>query len=165
MRYLYIIIFVFFLPSLAFSNDLQQEFCSINNKYILKSSQTNKELKLQLYKKKRKKEFKKLKSKFNDWNATIVKIGSVGEDYASVEVEVCDKVSFHTSYTEMNSELLIHMDNPIYEILLELDKGSKVKISGELKFSEEDHFKESSFTDRGSLTEPEYYVKFTDIKP
>ena len=56
------------------------------------------------------------------------------------------------------------MDNPLYEVLLELDKGSKVKISGVLQLSKEDHFKESSFTDKGSLTEPEYYVKFTDIK-
>ena len=45
-------------------------------------------------------------------------------------------------------------------MILELEKGIPVITSGKFTASDSDHFQETSMTDSGSLTEPEYLVHF-----
>jgi len=167
-------IFVVFLLFLfnhnnLYANDFQSEFCKINKKYIDLSKKTTKDLKLQLYKRKRKKELSNYDYNFENWVGKIQAIDSVGDEFAYVSISICENVAIKTWNNEfsdmmMSEKTLIHIDSDLYELLLDLEKGTKVKTSGSFNQSDSDHFYESSMTNKGSLSEPEYIVKFREIK-
>lgn len=169
IRYILIIIisFSFIYPFSLIANSKQVEFCKINRKYIDLSSKTAKELKLQLYKRKRKIELSKLDYDFTNWDGKIEAIESVGDEYAYVSISICRNVSIKTwnnEFSDMFDKSLIHIDSEIYEKIIDLDKGNIVITSGSFTKSDTDYFQETSITDSGSLSEPEYLVKFREIK-
>ena len=163
----FISLIVLFYPSSLIANNDQAKFCNINKKYIDLSKKTHKELKLQLYKRKRKKELSSFSFDFSNWNGTIQEIDSVGDEYAYVSISVCNNVTIKTwnnEFSDMFDKTLIHIDSEIYEMILELEKGIPVITSGKFSASDSDHFQETSMTDSGSLTEPEYLVHFITIQ-
>ena len=164
-----VILFFLFNPINLFAVEVQSDFCKINKKYIDLSKKTNKELKLQLYKRKRIKELSNFDYEFVNWEGKIQAIDSVGDEYAYVSISVCKDVTIKTWNNEfsdmmMNEKTLIHIDDELYELLLDLEKGTKVITSGSFNQSDSDFFNESSMTDKGSLSEPEYIVHFRKIK-
>ena len=64
----------------------------------------------------------------------------------------------------MFDKSLIHIDSELYERIIDLEKGNSVITSGNFTKSDTDYFQETSITDSGSLTEPEYLVKFGEIE-
>ena len=168
MRYFLIVFSVFlFFPLILNANSGQKEFCRINKKYIDLSRETNKQLKLQLYKRKRKKELSKLNHDFSKWEGSIQSIDSVGDEHAYVSISVCSNVSIKTwnnEFSDMFDGTLIHIDSELYEQILEFENGLEVITSGKFLSSDTDFFKETSITDKGSLNEPEYLVNFKLIQ-
>ena len=165
----FISLIVLFYPSSLIANNDQAKFCNINKKYIDLSKKTTKDLKLQLYKRKRKKELSNFDYEFENWEGKIQAIDSVGEEYAYVSITICKNVAIKTWNNEfsdmmMSEKTLIHIDTELYELLLDLEKGIKVITSGSFNQSDSDHFYESSMTNKGSLSEPEYIVHFRKIK-
>ena len=159
----FISLIVLFYPSSLIANNDQAKFCNINKKYIDLSKKTHKELKLQLYKRKRKKELTNFNYDFSNWNGKIEAIESVGDEYAYVSISVCKNVTIKTwnnEFSDMMDKTLIHIDSEIYEILLDLEKGNSVITSGSFIQSDSDYFQETSVTNNGSLSEPEYLVHF-----
>ena len=160
-------IIVYFLPLNLVANNNQKEFCNINKKYSDLSKKTSKDLKLQLYKRKRKKELSKFDYEFLNWAGKIEEIDSVGDEYAYVSISVCKNVTIKTwnnEFSDMMDKSLIHIDTELYEILLDLEKGNSVITSGSFTESDSDYFQETSITNKGSLSEPEYLVKFSNIQ-
>ncbi len=153
-------------PFISGANNDQAEFCKINKKYIDLSRKTTKELKLQLYKRKRKKELSNINYDFSNWNGKIEAIEGVGDEYAYVSISICKNVTIKTwnnEFSDMFDKSLIHIDSELYERILDLEKGNYVITSGSFTKSDTDYFQETSITDSGSLTEPEYLVKFIEI--
>jgi len=170
MKKIYFIIFILVIISTSSSNlnaeSFQNEFCKINQNYTKLSKKTNKSLKLQLYKRKRKKELSNLNYVFNNWEGKIVSIESVGDEFAYVSISVCKNLTIKTwnnEFSDLIDKTLIHIDSDIYETLLDLNKDDIVLVSGSFTKSDSDYFQESSITDAGSLKEPEYIVHFTQI--
>ena len=164
---LIISIIVSFFPLNLVANNDQKEFCKINKKYIDLSKKTSKDLKLQLYKRKRKKELSNFNFEFKNWKGKIEEIDSVGDEYAYVSISVCKNVTIKTwnnEFSDMINKSLIHIDSEIYEILLDLEKGNSVITSGSFTESDSDYFQEGSITNSGSLSEPEYIVHFSKIQ-
>ena len=163
----FISLIVLFYPSSLIANNDQAKFCNINKKYIDLSKKTHKELKLQLYKRIRKKELSSFSFDFSNWNGTIQEIDSVGDEYAYISISVCNNVTIKTwnnEFSDMMDKSLIHIDSEIYEILLDLEKGNSVITSGSFTESDSDYFQEGSITNSGSLSEPEYIVHFSKIQ-
>ena len=162
-----ICVLVLVSPFISGANNEQAEFCKINKKYIDLSRKTTKELKLQLYKRKRKKELSNFNFEFKNWEGKIEEIDSVGDEYAYVSISVCKNVTIKTwnnEFSDMMNKTLIHIDSEIYEILLDLEKGNSVITSGSFTESDSDYFQEGSITNSGSLSEPEYLVHFSKIQ-
>jgi len=152
--------------AIIFAVENQDMFCKINKKYSDLGKKTNKSLKLQLYKRKRKNDLSKLNYDFEKWTGKIEAIDSVGDDSAYVSVSVCKNVTIKTwnnSFSDLMNKTLINIDSELYEKLLDLEEGDKVIISGRFTKSQTDFFQESSMTDSGSLSEPEFIVNFEDI--
>ena len=104
---------------------------------------------------------------FLNWVGKIEEIDSVGDEYAYVSISVCKNVTIKTwnnEFSDMMDKSLIHIDTELYEILLDLEKGNSVKTSGSFTESDSDYFQETSITNKGSLSEPEYLVKFSNIQ-
>ncbi len=60
---------------------------------------------------------------------------------------------------------LIEQSNPLYDIISELKKGDKVKVSGSfLKSIDNDYIYEISLTENGSMQKPDFVVKFESIE-
>ena len=167
-RHIFIISMLLLIyPIVLTANNDQAEFCKINNKYIDLSRKTNKELKLQLYKRKRKKELSNINYDFSNWNGKIEAIEGVGDEYAYVSISICKNVTIKTwnnEFSDMFDKSLIHIDSELYERILDLEKGNSVITSGSFTKSDADYFQETSITDSGSLTAPEYLVKFSEIE-
>ena len=162
-----ICVLVLVFPFISGANNEQSEFCKINKKYIDLSRKTTKELKLQLYKRKRKKELSNINYDFSNWNGKIEAIESVGVEYAYVSISICKNVTIKTwnnEFSDMFDKSLIHIDSELYERIIDLEKGNSVITSGSFTKSDTDYFQETSITDSGSLTEPEYLVKFGEIE-
>ena len=155
-----------FIPLNLVANNDQDEFCIINKKYSDLRKKTSKDLKLQLYKRKRKKELSNFDYEFLNWEGKIEEIDSVGDEYAYVSISVCKNVTIKTwnnEFSDMFDKSLIHIDSELYERIIDLEKGNSVITSGSFTKSDTDYFQETSITDSGSLTEPEYLVKFSEI--
>ena len=103
---------------------------------------------------------------FSNWNGKIEAIESVGDEYAYVSISICMNVTIKTwnnEFSDMFDKSLIHIDSELYERIIDLEKGNSVITSGSFTKSDTDYFQETSITDSGSLTEPEYLVKFSEI--
>ena len=128
---LIISIIVSFFPLNLVANNDQKEFCKINKKYSDLSKKTSKDLKLQLYKRKRKKELSNLNFEFKNWKGKIEEIDSVGDEYAYVSISVCKNVTIKTwnnEFSDMMNKTLIHIDSEIYEMTATLD-GNKTFVT------------------------------------
>ena len=64
----------------------------------------------------------------------------------------------------MTSKTLIHIDSKMFDQLIEFSEGDEVKCSGKFSSSKDDYFLETSVTDKGSLLEPEFLVKFSSFE-
>ena len=108
---LIISVIISFIPLNLVANNDQDEFCIINKKYSDLSKKTSKKLKLQLYKRKRKKELSKFDYEFLNWAGKIEEIDSVGDEYAYVSIPVCKNVTIKTwnnEFSDMFDKSLIH---------------------------------------------------------
>jgi len=163
---LFVLIILFCYSTVAFAID-KEKFCKIIKKYQDKSFETSNGLKLQQLRRKRKKDLSSLKSKAFEWKGKIADIDSVGSEYAYVSVRICEDTyvkTWNNEFSDMTSKTLIHIDSKMFDQLIEFSEGDEVKCSGTFSSSKEDYFLETSMTEKGSLLEPEFLVKFSSFE-
>ena len=125
----------------SYTHSIELHQTTLNYTNIHKSL-VSKDLKIQLYKRKRKKELSKFDYEFLNWAGKIDDIDSVGDEYAYVSISVCKNVTIKTwnnEFSDMMDKSLIHIDTELYEILLDfikkeggiiatMDKNLKIQI-------------------------------------
>ena len=104
--------------------------------------------------------------KFNDWLGRIESISSTLSGKAALRVRITPEIELKT----MNSDLsdigqntLIPADSPLYKSIYNLPSKQWIRVSGLFFASQSDCIREGSLTNEGSLTEPEFVVRFTNI--
>lgn len=106
----------------------------------------------------------------NGWIGAVEKITStLAKDGAIFEVKLND----HLWFTAGPDALIIRKDNNVFVNVSKLGVGDRIRFSGSLvpatgtKVTDykADCFRENSFTESGSMTDPEYWFRFTRVDP
>jgi len=103
-----------------------------------------------------------------DWVGTIDTLGTNMEGKASIKIRLNPNLSVKTwnnALSDFLDDTLIEMDSGLYQVLLNLKKGQRVRFSGSLFRSDDDFYKETSMTIWGAMTDSEFLMRFTDITP
>jgi hypothetical protein len=72
--------------------------------------------------------------------------------------------TWNNALSDIGSDSLISQNDPVYNSLSRLSKGESVVFSGSFLPSDMDYLKEMSFTELGSMKEPEFLMRFSEIR-
>lgn len=152
--------------------EVQQQFVSVIQECEKEYEKAPNELKKSAIRTKRGNQIKEVlggSRSFKDWVCIVTDMSTTGKGNASFSLKI---EGTKIQIGNMNNELsdlfdntLIEQSNPLYDIISELKKGDKVKVSGSfLKSIDNDYIYEISLTENGSMQRPDFVVKFETIE-
>ncbi len=105
---------------------------------------------------------------FTEWIGIIRNMETTSKGKAIFEVELegtgVTIMTMNNEFSDLFGNTLIDQKNPLYNIIAELKKGDKVRVSGEFVESpENDYVYELSMTESGSMKNPDFIVKFQKV--
>lgn len=107
------------------------------------------------------------KRKFAGWVGRLTDMETTGDGKAGVRIQVARKLHLKTWNNELSDvgdRTLIEQSDPLYAAIADLKEGDVVQISGEFLPSRQDFIKETSLTEEGAMTDPEFLVRFSAIQ-
>ncbi|WP_454702045.1 hypothetical protein [Agrobacterium burrii] len=102
----------------------------------------------------------------NEWSGTLRKLETNGDGKGVITVRIApdlDLLTWNNSLSDSLHGTLIDKGTELYNVLMNMAVGDKVKISGNFIRADADGLFEQSITIRGAMTAPEFLFKFTDI--
>lgn len=110
---------------------------------------------------------------FTDWIGSIKNMSTTGDGNAHIAISLKGAKATRIVICNNNNEItaafgdstLIPKGSELYECVSSLNKGQQVRVSGIFQKADQDFIMEQSLTEEGSMTEPEYNVKFQKIGP
>ena len=105
---------------------------------------------------------------FKDWLGTVDGLQTTGDGKAILSIKLqCEgdvKIStWNNAMSDVMDNTLIPQSSALYDAISELGEGAKAKVSGKFTAGDVDGFRESSLTEMGSMTDPDYKVRFSAI--
>ena len=107
-----------------------------------------------------------------DWVGTVYDLTSTGDGSGVFSVELEQDIWLSTwnnsaSETTTGLHTLVPADSPLYGQIAGLRKGQQVMFSGSffMDKADGDCFNELSLTMRGSMSEPAFLFRFSDVRP
>ena len=99
---------------------------------------------------------------FSNWYAVLSEMGTTSEGDAYITVSLPDQLltlkTWNNGLSDISDKTLIKNGSPLYEVVSNLEEGQYVAVSGNI-------LQEGSVTEAGSMQDPEFIVRFNDIKP
>lgn len=112
----------------------------------------------------RREELQKLlpKAEARDWYAKLTKLKTTSDGHAWIEMKL-DGYPFtvktwNNALSDSQDRTLIRQSSKLFGVLSDLSEGTVVQFSGEF-------IKESSLSEAGGMTDPEWVVRFKDVRP
>ena len=104
----------------------------------------------------------------NGWVGTLVRMGTNSEGKAHVEIKLAgsNKIAVKTwnnALSDITDSTLIGNGTPLYNAISELSNGDKIVFSGVFIVDEKDYIRESSITERGSMLDPAFVIRLTEV--
>lgn len=103
---------------------------------------------------------------FKNWEGRLLSITTIGKGGEKLSLRIStnagNKSIIFKSYCEMFGECEIERNNPVYDMVRNLKEGDEILFSGKF-VSENGKLSEDSFTEIGSILEPEFNVEFWEI--
>lgn len=102
-----------------------------------------------------------------NWTGHIQSLSSSSSGDGVLSVTIAENVTLKTynnSFSDMSDNTLIKESAPFYANLSQAKEGASVTFSGNFSNSTEDCIKEGSLTQAGSMREPEFIFRFSDVK-
>lgn len=108
------------------------------------------------------------KREFVDWVCVVRRMETTSQGNAIFELKIENSTIVIGNYTtellDIFDSALIPQSSTLYDIISELKKGDKVRVSGNFfPSSNKDFIKESSLTERGGMEEPDFFVRFGTV--
>lgn len=104
---------------------------------------------------------------FNEWIGTIRKMETTSEGNAHLVIRFEGTPvriqNWNNELSDIGSKTLIPKNSELFKAVAELAVGNRVKVSGTFLSGNKDHIEEHSLTEAGSMTEPEFTVKFSKV--
>jgi hypothetical protein len=107
---------------------------------------------------------------FQEWVGQIeqLRTESDGEAALAIKLKGSETVikTWNNSFSDSSSHTMISRDDGLYSSLANIRVGEEVTVSGTflLNPSKPDYVEEASMTESGSMTSPEFIVRFTQIR-
>lgn len=105
------------------------------------------------------------KMRVSGWVGRLRSMGTTGQGQAHIEIEA-QGVKFKTwnnALSDVGDRTLIAQDSPVYAQVADMTKGDVVEFTGTFMRSSQDHVKEASISEAGSMTAPEFILRFEAI--
>lgn len=102
------------------------------------------------------------------WRGVIAQLETNTDGKAILSIKLSPRVEVKTwnnALSDLDSNTLIEKTDPIYRSIFNLGVGDEVTFSGSFMASDVDYIKEASLTIDGSMTRPEFIVKFASVTP
>lgn len=103
-----------------------------------------------------------------DWVGVIYDLTTNGDGKGVMEITVGPDVyvkTWNNAVSDVSDRTLIDPSSPLFQSAVALTEGQKVVFSGTFFKSNSDCMREASITMRGAITEPEFIIRFSSIKP
>lgn len=103
-----------------------------------------------------------------DWAGVVANLSTNGDGYGVVAVRIAPYITLKTwnnAFSDIGDKTLIPPQSALFASAVALKEGQKVRFSGSLIQSKLDCFRESSMSLEGSITDPEYILVFSAIRP
>ncbi len=103
-----------------------------------------------------------------NWVGTIADMQTTSDGKASVEVRLGGArhilvKTWNNTISDLMSHTLIESGSSVYNALADLSEGDIVEFSGTFLSDKQDYIEEGSISERGSMTDPEFLFRFSDI--
>ena len=107
-------------------------------------------------------------SKVENWMGTIHSLSTNGDGLGVLEIDLGEDVyvkTWNNALSDVSDKTMIDPSSGLFEKLVVMTEGQKVRFSAQLIKTPKgpDCFRESSLTLSGSMEEPEFIARFTDI--
>ncbi len=102
-----------------------------------------------------------------NWIGQLTELTTNDEGKGIVTITIARDIKIMTwnnSVSDIGNGTLVEPQNPLFRSLGSLQTSDKVKFSGTFFQKTMDCVRESSFTMRGSMLEPEFIMRFTDVR-
>ena len=103
-----------------------------------------------------------------DWVGTVQKLSSNNEGkgvlYISMS-KIANANTWNNSLSDLGDKTLITPGTELHEAAIQLSRGQKIIFSGTFVKGDKDCFRESSLTQYGSMTDPDWIFRFSSVKP
>jgi peptidoglycan hydrolase-like protein with peptidoglycan-binding domain/uncharacterized protein YecT (DUF1311 family) len=102
----------------------------------------------------------------NNWIGTVNKLSTNGEGKGVLYLQIAPNIyvmTWNNALSDISDETLIDPQTNLFRTVSQLHEGQKVRFSGRFPASDTDCIKESSLTLGGSITEPNFIIKFESV--
>lgn len=96
------------------------------------------------------------------WTGTVKKLKTTGEGKAILEIQLEGSKAIVSNY-DFGQSHLMEQSSPLYARAATTVVGDKVTFSATFPADPRDFIKETSLSESGSMTEPEFLVTFTNL--
>lgn len=104
------------------------------------------------------------------WYGTVDNLSSSSSGYGVLTIRISPHITVGTTNNSLSDSLgpqktLISPSDPVFSQVANLHVGQHIIFSGRFSTSNDDCIEETSITQEGSMTDPDFEMRFTDVKP
>ena len=149
----------------------EKAFIEIVRGYITSYGDAANELKKSAVRVSRKQKLQELVStlEFKGWIGRIDEMTTTSKGNAALSIKLSNGSlmlqTYNNELSDLGDDTLIPINSDLFNRVANLKTGMTVKVSGNFLADDQDFIKEGSITEEGSMTEPEFIVKFTQVEP
>ncbi|EEA96667.1 hypothetical protein PJE062_1505 [Pseudovibrio sp. JE062] len=102
-----------------------------------------------------------------NWVGQLEQLTSNSDGLGVISVRLADGVTVKTwnnAFSDIGDNTLIEPSSALFSKVAELDKNQRIRFSGRFFSSDLDCIKEPSISLRGSMTDPEYIMRFYNVE-
>jgi hypothetical protein len=103
-----------------------------------------------------------------DWVGTVQKLSSNNEGKGVLNVsmsKIANATTWNNALSDIGDKTLIQPGTPLHDAAIQLNRNDIITFSGTFVKGDKDCFRESSLTQRGSMTDPDWIFRFSSVKP
>ena len=103
----------------------------------------------------------------HEWTGTVTRLSSSSSGKGVLDVSIAPQITIATTNNALSDSFehtLLEPDSDVFRQALSLSKGQRVVFSGFFQSSDTDCVQERSLTQQGSMTDPEFAFRFTDVQ-
>jgi hypothetical protein len=151
--------------------DRQREFIDVLDDFAARYSQAPNEMAKGALRPQRAKAICSLMNrdvKVRGWVGEVKKMSSNNEGKGVIEISISPRVSVKTwnnAISDIGDQTLLEPGSLPHTQAVQLHPGQNIEFSGTFLLADKDCLRESSLTQRGSMSEPEWIFRFQTITP